>query len=124
MSTGTLPPDAHGSYKFGELTARFLRLDASERQAWLHEVNLYPEDVQEEIKRHIVCALTHKGSDGKDNPIPIKFKWSGGARPAVKVTYDPAPAGPMFTIEIVGLPPPMASALADRRGQKKKYQVA
>jgi hypothetical protein len=33
-----LPPDAHGSYKFGELTARFLRLDASERQAWLHEV--------------------------------------------------------------------------------------
>jgi hypothetical protein len=113
----SLPHDALGNYQFGLLSAIFFQLDANETQAWEAEIAAnYPKDVEDEIRRHIVYALNHKGSDGQDSPIPIKWKFSDGARPAVNVSYNPrAPGGPMYTIEIVGFPSP-----ALRAARKKK----
>jgi hypothetical protein len=112
-----LPPGPHGDYKFGKLTAKFLHLDHTEEEMWETEAGTYPPEAQSEIKRHIIYALNHKGADGKDDPRPIKFKFSTGS-PAVKVTYDLRTL--TYTIEIVGLPALMPSALADRRAKSKK----
>jgi hypothetical protein len=112
-----LPPGHHGDYKFGKLTAKFLHLGPKEEEMWENEAGTYPQDVQNEIKRHIIYALNHKDADGRDDPRPIKFKFSVGA-PAVKATYHVTTQ--TYTIEIVGLPALMPSGLADRREKYKK----
>jgi hypothetical protein len=112
-----IPPGPQGDYKFGELTARFLHLGQDDKKAWENEAGTYPQDVQNEIKRHIIYALNHKDADGNDDPRPIKFKFSGGAR-AVKATYHVRTQ--TYTIEIVGLPALIPSVLADRRAKSKK----
>jgi hypothetical protein len=114
----SLPHDTLGNYNpFGLLSAEFFRLDANETQMWEAEINAnYPRDIQNEIRRHIVYALNHKGSDGQDSPIPIKWKFSSGTK-AVNVTYNPrAPGGgPMYTIEIVGFPSPALRAARQKK---------
>ncbi len=112
-----LPPGRHGDYKFGKLTAKFLHLDHKEEGMWENEAGTYPQEAQNEIKRHIIYALNHKDADGKDDPRPINFKFSDGD-PAVKVTYHIATR--TYTIEIVGLPALMPSTLAGRREKYKK----
>jgi hypothetical protein len=106
-----------GNYAFGELTARYYHLDQNQRQAWEDDLRTYPKAVQDEIKRHIIYALKHKDSHGKDSPIPITFKWSAGSK-KVTVTYDPSL--PSYKIEIFGYPTPTKSPFAKRRGTKKK----
>jgi hypothetical protein len=106
-----------GDYQFGALTAKFYKLTASETEAWEGDLaKEYPKDVQDEIKRHIIHALTHKDHHGHESPIPLTIKWSAGAK-AVAVTYNPS--GPSYKIEIFGFLSPAASALAGRREKKK-----
>jgi hypothetical protein len=110
--------DRDGDYTFGALTAKFYDLDAMQTAAWESDLaKHYPKDVQEEIKRDIVHALTHRVHHGDESPIPLTIKWSTGAK-AVMVTYNPS--APSYKIEIVGYRGPSASALATRRGKKKK----
>jgi hypothetical protein len=107
-----------GDYRFGALTATFFRLDPDQTRAW--EAGLeheYPKDVRDEIKRHIIHALTHRDHDGDESPIPLTMKWSGGPK-AVVCTYNPA--GPSYKIEIFGYIGPAASRLAERPAKKKK----
>jgi hypothetical protein len=111
-----------GDYTFGALTAKFYHLDATETTAWENGLATeYPKDVQDEIKRHIIHALTHKDHHGHPSPIPLKMKWSAGAK-AVVVTYHPhgRSSGPSYEIEIIGYLSPAASRLAERREKKKK----
>jgi hypothetical protein len=106
-----------GDYTFGALTAKFYNLDPSVTEAWEYDLNKeYPNDVQEEIKRHIIHALTHRNHHGHDDPIPLTIKWSSGPK-AIVCTYNPS--GPSYKIEIVGYLSPAASALASRRAKKK-----
>ena len=106
-----------GDYTFGTLTAKFYNLDATETGAWESGLEKeYPKDVQDEIKRHIIHALTHRDHHGHDSPIPLTIKWSSGAK-AVVVTYNPS--APSYKIEIFGFLSPAASALAARRAKKK-----
>jgi hypothetical protein len=104
----------NGTYEFGALTACFYDLPKGEEQTWMDEVKIYPPVAQDAIKNCIITALNNQ-KDGKDDPIPITMKWSGGS-PDVKCTYNPSP--PSYTIEIIGYPPPVASALAGRRAKK------
>jgi hypothetical protein len=110
--------DSHGDYKFGALTAKFNHLDADQTRAWEsgleHE---YPKDVRDEIKRHIIHALTHRDHHGQESPIPITMKWSAGPK-AVVCTYNPS--GPSYKIEIFGYIGPAASRLAERPAKKTK----
>jgi hypothetical protein len=109
--------DRDGDYTFGALTAKFYGLDAGATGAWESDLNAeYPKDVQEEIKRHIIHALTHRDHHGHENPIPLTMKWSTGPK-AVVVTYNPS--APSYKIEIVGFYGPSASTLAARRAKKK-----
>jgi hypothetical protein len=108
-----------GDYTFGELTAKFYNFDADANDAWEADINeAYPEDVQDEIKRHIIHALTHRDQHDHEDPIPLTIKWSGGTKRGVVATYDPS--GPSYKIEITGYLAPAASALAARRNRKKK----
>jgi hypothetical protein len=109
----------NGDYAFGALTAKFYDFDANEAEAWESDVEIvYPKDVQEEIKRHIIHALTHRNHHGHESPIPLTIKWSKGTK-AVAVTYNPS--GPSYRIEIFGFVGPSASPLARRRQKKKTY---
>jgi hypothetical protein len=112
--------DSGGDYEFGALTAKFYHLDEGETEAWESDLATeYPKDVQEELKRHIIHALTHKNQHGHESPIPLTIKWNGMKGPkAVAVTYNPA--GPSYKIEITGFLSPAASVLAARRAEKKK----
>jgi hypothetical protein len=107
----------NGTYEFGALTACFYNLPPGEDQSWMNEVKIYPADAQDQIKNCIIKALTNQ-KDGRDDPIPITMIWSGGSPNEVKCTYNPSPRS--YTIEIIGYPPPMAAALAERRAKKKK----
>jgi hypothetical protein len=108
-----------GDYKFGALSAKFYHLDEDQTEAWESDIEIvYPKDVQDEIKRHIIHALTHRDHHGHESPIPLTMKWSSGPR-AVAVTYNPS--GPSYKIEIFGFLSPAASRLADRRAKKKTY---
>jgi hypothetical protein len=106
-----------GDYTFGALTAKYYHLDADATAAWESDLEIeYPRDVQDEIKRHIIHALTHRDRHGHESPIPLTMKWGGGAK-AVVCTYNPA--APSYKIEIVGYLAPGASRLAGRRRSKK-----
>jgi hypothetical protein len=106
-----------GDYTFGGLTAKFYQLDSNETENWEEDLRIYPKDVQDEIKRHIIHALTHRDHHGDESPIPLTMKWSGGPK-AVVCTYNPA--GPSYKIEIFGYIGPAASRLAERPAKKKK----
>lgn len=109
-------------YKFGALTADFYNLTGQDRQRWLNEAATYPTDVQEKIKAAIVQALNNVGDDGSPAPIQVKLKWaSAPGNPDVRVTLDTSnPAAPFYTVKILNCMSPMASALAERRKDRKK----
>ena len=106
---------ANGDYQFGELTAKFFNLTASEHQHWKDSVSLYPSDAQAEIRRHVVYALTRTNTLGQDAPVPISFKWKQGPQ-SIACTYTPGPP-PSYAIVITGYPPPMSSSFAERRAK-------
>jgi hypothetical protein len=110
--------DRDGDYTFGALTAMYYDLLPNEQQIWQDDLDkTYPQDVQDEIKRHIIYALTHQDDDGSESPIPLTIKWTPGVN-AVALTYDPS--GPSYTIEIFGFAAPAASPFAGRREKNKK----
>jgi hypothetical protein len=111
--------DRGGDYTFGALTAKYYDLDTSATGAWEYDLNKeYPKDVQEEIKRHIIHALTHRDHHGHEAPIPLTIKWGGlGKKKTVLVTYNTSP--PSYQIQIDGFLGPAASTLAARRAKKK-----
>lgn len=106
-------------YQFGELITAFYNLSKTELAAWHHEIkDFYPPEIQNEIVRTVVAALTHKDDQGEYQPIPVRFDWlsgekCGGATPGVRVTYDAV--SPHYHIEIIGYPSPPGSALERRR---------
>jgi hypothetical protein len=103
----------NGTYEFGTLTACFYNFPKGEEQTWLQETKIYPQAIRDDITKYIVEALTHQ-TGGKDDPIPFTMIWTGGSPQEVKRTYDP------YTIEIIGCPPPLALALAERRERKSQ----
>jgi hypothetical protein len=108
--------DGHGDYKFGDLTIKFFNLSGQEKQAWEDGVRLYPKDVQQEIKRHILHALNHKDGHGHENPITLSISWQDPlGQQFVSCTYDPN--GPSYAILISGFPMPRHSRFATRRGK-------
>jgi hypothetical protein len=107
--------DSGGDYEFGALTAKFYDLRGGEKQSWDEGVALYPKDVQKEIKRHIIHALTHK-EHGQEKPIPLSISWRDPlGQKFVRCTYDPS--APSYTILISGFPMPLSTRFADRRGK-------
>jgi hypothetical protein len=108
--------ESDGDYTFGALTAKFYQLSDDATAAWENDINAeYPHDVQAEIKRHIIHALTHRDQHGHESPIPLTIKWSGGTK-AVVCTYNPS--GPSYKVEIIGYLAPSASPLSKRRPNK------
>ena len=107
----------NGDYTFGDLTAAFYGLTGNELRHWKSDVDLYPKDVQNEIKRHVIHAMTRKNNKGDDDPTLISFKWEEETDPkSITCTYEPgSPA--IYTIVISGFPKPLTSAFADRRGK-------
>ena len=103
-----------GDYTFGDLTAKFYNLNPTELGHWKSDVALYPKDVQNEIKRHIIYALTRKDDHGHERPVPLSIKWRAptGAK-SIRCTYDPS--GPSYAIVISGFPSPLSTRFADRR---------
>jgi hypothetical protein len=108
-----------GDYDFGAVTAKYYNLTGSELKAWQAECAVYPSDVQDEIKRTVIYALSTTDDNGNDAPIPIVFKWTSGS-PGISTAYIPfnQPNGPSFTITISGYPEPSKTGLAERRGKK------
>ena len=106
-------------YQFGELITAFYELDHNELKAWHNEIkDFYPADIQNEIVRTVIAALSHKDEKGHNHPIPIRFDWLSGEKcsgggPGVRVTYDSV--SPHYHIEIIGYPSPPGSALERRR---------
>jgi hypothetical protein len=105
-------------YQFGELILKFYGLTGPGSDAWNSEIaGFYPPDIQNEIMRTVVAALTHKDNKGNYHPIPIRFDWvsdpCGGTGQGVRVTY--IAVSPHYHLEIIGYPSPFRSALA-RRG--------
>jgi hypothetical protein len=100
-------------YQFGELTAKVFNLTQSEHDHWKSSIGLYPPDVQAEIKRHVVAALTRTNAQGQDAPVPISFQWKPGPK-SIACTYKPG-THPSYEIVITGFPEPMASTLSERR---------
>lgn len=111
----------NGNYQFGALTAAYNNYlpGSGEYDTWMQDAALYPADAQDKIKNCLVQALTHKGSDGKDDPIAVTITWSKGSPNDVKCTFHPTPLPPSYTIEIIGYPGPPQSLLAERREKKK-----
>jgi hypothetical protein len=109
-------------YQFGALTADFYGYTGQDRRAWLDEAGTYPTNVQEKIKAAIVQALSNVRDDGSAAPIQVKLRWdSAPGGPDVWVTLDTSdPAAPFYTIKILNCISPMASALAERRKERKK----
>jgi len=109
-----------GDYTLGTLTATFYKFGADTTARWEDDIRrTYPKDVQDEIKRHIIHALTHRDGQGQPAPIPLTLKWGGaGQKKAIVATYNPA--GPSYQIEINGFLGPAALSLAARRAKKKK----
>lgn len=106
-----------GDYTFGGLTAKFYHFNSDVTEAWEADIDAeYPKDAQEEIKRHIIHALTHHNEHGAEDPIPLTIKWLGGTKKGVVATYDPS--GPSYKIEILGYLAPAAAAMAARRKKK------
>lgn len=103
-------------YEFGDLSAMYCNLDQTATQSWKHLIgHHYPQDVQDEVKRTIVYALTQQDQNGEPNPTPIKFNWNG-PRDTVTVKYYRTGTrnGPLYEISL-GFDSPMKMALLQRR---------
>lgn len=94
----------NGDYEFGALTNKWY--DAGPQ--WMSDVKLYPKPIRDEIKKHVIAALTNQ-TDGQDDPIPFTITWTPGDEKKVNLTYDP------YTIEIVGCLEPPGSPLYERK---------
>ena len=105
-----------GDYQFGELTAQFYGLNQREKQAWEDDLLTYSKGVQDEIKRHIIHALTRVNHSGQESPVPLTIEWKPGNK-AVTLTYDPS--GPSYKIQIVGFPAPATKPFSLRRSKYK-----
>jgi hypothetical protein len=110
-----------GDYAFGAITAKYYNMTGNELTAWQAECAGYPSDVQDEIKRTVIYALSTTDNSGDDAPIPIVFNWTGGSF-GINTSFIPygQPNGPLFTITISGYPAPASSSLAQRRAKKKE----
>jgi hypothetical protein len=108
---------AGGDYQFGELTTLFYNLNQNEVQAWQDDLKTYSTEVQEEIKRQIIHALTHVDSKGNETPVPLTITWKTGTK-AVTTTYDPS--GPSYAIVISGFPMPALKPFSQRRPKRKR----
>ena len=107
----------NGDYTFGDLTVDYYNLTGEPLRNWRSDVNKYPKDVQEEIKRHIIYAMTRKDHSGNDDPTTISFKWEKVTDPKfVLCTYTPGPP-PSYKIVISGYPNPQPTPLAERQGK-------
>ena len=109
--------DSGGDYTFGELTAKYHDLSPSEHQDWKDDVaRHYPKKVQDEIKRHIIHALTNKDEHGREKPIPLSITWRDPLDPkSITCTFTPSP--PSYEIVISGFRKPLSTHFADRRGK-------
>jgi hypothetical protein len=110
----------NGDYTFGDLTVDFYQLTGEPLRNWKSDVNKYPKDVQNEIKRHIIHAMTRKDNHGNDDPTTISFKWQRETDPkSIACTYTPGSASspPSYTIVISGYPNPQSTSLAERPGK-------
>jgi hypothetical protein len=103
-----------GDYTFGELTAKYYNLTSTQHAHWKSDVTKYPKDVQDEIKRHVVYALTQLDAQGNEAPVPLSFKWVRSGPKSIACTYDAGPPA-SYAIVITGYPMPLASPFADRR---------
>jgi len=104
-------------YQFGELIMKFYGLSGPVSDAWNSEItSFYTPDIQNEIMRTVVAALTHKDNKGNYQPIPIRFDWVAGpcdgVGQGVRVTYNAV--APHYQLDIIGYPAPARSALAGR----------
>jgi hypothetical protein len=107
----------NGDYTFGDLTIDFYNLTGDALQNWKSDVTKYPKDVQNEIKRHIIYAMTRKDNHGNDDPTMISFKWQRLTDPKfIACTYAPGPP-PSYTIVISGFPNPQTTPFAERQGK-------
>jgi len=94
-------------YEFGDLTAMYCGLDQNDMGTWKgHIAKWYPQDVQDEVKRTVVYALTQEDDNGNAAPVPIKFDWKGSAG-TVTITYTSADVkgGPSYRISLGYRPP-------------------
>jgi hypothetical protein len=109
--------DSHDDYTFGELTAKFYNLDPTAHGHWKNDIaRFYPKNVQNEIKRHIIHAMTNKDDHGHDKPIPLSIKWQTPIGPkSITCTFDPS--GPSYTIVISGFRQPLSTSFANRSGK-------
>jgi hypothetical protein len=98
-----------GTYELGALTACFYKYPAAQKKSWMEEVErFYDKAARDQFKAFIVEALAHQ-----PDPIPFTVVWDKTSS-GITRTYDP------YTIYIGGnFPPPMESALAERRERKK-----
>jgi hypothetical protein len=112
---------SNGDYTFGDLTTKYYNLSASEESTWKTDVALYPTEVQNEIKRHVIAALTHVDDQGHEKPVPLSINWDTTGSVSVTCTYNlPDPTNPTsasYTILITGLPSPLSTPFAERRGK-------
>jgi hypothetical protein len=106
----------NSDYTFGELTATYYGFSPGDDNAWQQEIANSPyksKDLQDEIKRHIIHALTHQNDKG-DDPIPLSIKWDETGTPrSVTCTY--LPDGPAYAILITGYPEPHSLTARRRR---------
>jgi hypothetical protein len=111
----------NGDYTFGDLTVDYYTLTGDALRNWKSDVNKYPKDAQEEIKRHIIYAMTRKDQGGHDDPTTISFEWKGvvGDPQSIACTYTPGTPGspPSYKIVISGYPKPQPTPLAERKGK-------
>jgi|SRR5689334_18377483 hypothetical protein len=112
--------DNGGDYEFGQLTAKYWTLDPTENGHWKDSIDqYYPVDVQNEIKRHIIHALTHTDDHGHEKPIPISISWGDPAGPkTITCTYKHSTSHPSYEIVISGFRKPLSTDFAGRR---RKY---
>lgn len=104
-----------GDYTFGDLTVKYYNLLGNEKAHWKSDVGHYPKDVQNEIKRHVIAALTNVDDQGNPSPIPLSIDWDTKAPKAITCNYDPS--GPSYNLLISGYPSPLKTRFAGRRGK-------
>ena len=105
----------NGTYEFGALTAKYngWAKGSPEYNAWMQDAGSYPTYAKTTIKNIVIEAMT-----AQDGPTQVSITWTPSATKAVQVSYDPVV--PLYTIEIIGLPAPAVSLLADRKKKSKK----
>jgi len=97
-----------GTYHLGALTACFYNYPSAQKKSWMQEVErYYDQAARDQFKAYIIEALANQ-----PDPIPFTVKWDKTSK-GITRTYNP------YTICIgPEYPPPMESALAERRERK------